>query len=156
MKPDEFEQQLQNQPLRAAPPAWRAEILRQAKASAAADARRLSSQSAIRNPQTAIPQTLLTLAATRSWWREWLWPCPQAWAGLATVWMILLGLLLTDPSLSSSLTAQARPPTPEARMALAAQRREMIRLLDGPVEPASIPKRAVPGPRSERMSPSKA
>jgi hypothetical protein len=66
--------------------------------------------------------------------------------------MILLGFHLNDPS----LTAPTPPPTPEARMALAAQRREMTRLLDGPVEPASTPKRAIPGPRSERMSPSKA
>ena len=144
MKPDEFEQQLQNQPLRAVPSAWRAEILRKAKASGAADVRRLSlnSERGTRN--------------TTSWWREWLWPCPQAWAGLAAVWMILLGLRLTDLSTSASSTAQTRPPTPEARMALAAQRREMTRLLEGPVEPASTPKRAIPGPRSERMSPSKA
>lgn len=23
-------------------------------------------------------------------WRDWLWPCPRVWAGLAAVWLVIL------------------------------------------------------------------
>jgi hypothetical protein len=153
MKPDDFEQQLQNQPLRPAPAGWRAEILRQA-AGADAKSQREVAECEMRN--TECEPERLGSAPAPSGWLEWLWPCPQAWAALAAIWILLLGLHLTHPPSLSSPITQTRPPTPEARMALAAQRREMTRLLDGPVEPPSAPKPAVPGPRSERMPPSKA
>lgn len=137
MKPDEFEQQLRNQPLRPVPPEWRAEIID--------TARRASRRQAAAPVRQSAP-----------WWREWLWPSPQAWAGLAAVWLFLLGLHFTGPADSASSTVQTQSPTPEIRMALAAQRLEMTRLLDGPVESTPPSKPAVPGPRSERTTPSKA
>jgi hypothetical protein len=129
MKPDEFEQQLRSQPLREAPSEWRAEILTAARAARPA----LSSR---------VPG-----------WREWLWPCPQAWAGLAAVWMLLLGLHVTAPSRPSALASQS--PSLETQTALAAQRRELARLLDAPADAAPTSKPSVPGPRSERASPIK-
>ena len=135
MSPDDFEQQLRNQPLRSLPSTWRAEILETARRAT--------------RPQRSAP--ILQLP----WWQEWLWPGPQAWAGLAAVWVILLGLRLTAPSTPAPWTAQ-RPPSPEAQMALAAQRREMTRLLDGPAESTPVSKPSVPGPRSDRMPPFKA
>src|SRR5437870_4722803 len=135
MNTDDFEERLRRQSLRPIPHEWRREIL---------DAAGCAGE-----PQ---PSTFDSRAT--SWWREWLWPCPQAWAGIAAVWMILLGLYFTPPSSSRAMTAQTPAPSPEARVALAAQRREMARLLEGPAEPAPASNTTIPGPRSERTAPS--
>ena len=133
MKPDEFEQQLQSQPHRAIPSEWRVEILEAARA-----ARRVHASRATQDA-TPVP-----------WWRQWLWPCPQAWAGLAAVWMILVGLHITAPSTPPSSTSKS--PDSEKQMAAAAQRRELGRLLDVPTDPAPPSKTTLPGPRSESAS----
>ncbi len=136
MKPDEFEQQLQSQPLRSVPSEWRAEILEVAHAARTAHESRVTRQA------TSVP-----------WWRNWLWPCPQAWAGLAATWLILVVLHLAARPTLPSVAIQS--PSPEKRMAVAAQRRELARLLDVPADSAPAPKATVPGPRSERTSSSK-
>ena len=145
MKPDEFENQLQRQPLRAAPSEWRAEILRQANDSVGADVRRLR----LHGNEN---QSLLTSAPT-TWWREWLWPSPQAWAGLAAVWLVILGLNATTASRSTDMVKQSPKPSPEMDASLAAQRRELARLLDNFTEPTPAPKAGPPGPRSDNVSP---
>ena len=44
-------------------------------------------------------------------WRDWLWPAPQAWAGLAALWLIFAAVQLGDrPAVSSA--AFAAPPAP--------------------------------------------
>jgi hypothetical protein len=135
MKPDDFEKQLQRQPLREVPAPWREEVLEAARRASASRASRLQSQACLG-------------------WREWLWPCPQAWAGLAALWMIILGLNATAPA-GPGLTAKQSPAPPsETGPTLAAQRRELARLLDNVAEPAQAPK-APPGPRSEGFAPSK-
>lgn len=136
MKPDEFEQQLRSQPRRGIPSEWRGEILEAVYA-----ARRVH-ESRAASPATRIPL-----------WRQWLWPCPQAWAGLAAVWMVLVALRITASSAPPS-TARQFPDT-EKQMAVAAQRRELARLLDVPTDPAPPSKATVPGPRSESTSASK-
>ena len=136
MKPDDFERQLRSQPCRGIPSEWRAEILEAAHA-----ARRVHATRAARD------------AARIPWWREWLWPCPQAWAGLAAVWMILVGLRITASSASPSTSMQFADL--EKQTALAAQRRELARLLEVPYDPAPSSKATVPGPRSENTSVSK-
>jgi len=144
MKPDDFEKQLQRQPLREVPSEWRADILREANSSVAADVRlNLPGQES---------QSLLTSAT--SWWREWLWPCPQAWAGLAAVWMIIFGLNATTPAGPANLVKRSPAPSAETDTTLAAQRRELARLLDNFAEPTPVPK-PPPGPRSEGIAPSK-
>ena len=135
MKPDEFENQLQSRPFRPAPKQWRAEILGAARASEQGASSRL--------PLDGLP-----------WWRAWLWPCPQAWAGLASVWMIILALNMTGSSPSSDMAKRATMIPSEA--SLSTQRRELARLLDNSNEPAPTPKVTPTGPRSEGASPSKA
>ena len=73
MKPDDFESQLQRQcqTLKPLPAEWREEILQAAQRAAAQSSR------------------------TATGWSIWLWPCPQAWAGLAAVWLAILALNLT-------------------------------------------------------------
>ena len=137
MKPDEFEQQLRNQPLRPLPPAWGPEILAVARSLA--------------HSPSATP-----VVPAQPWWQEWLWPCPQAWAALAAVWLLLLGLYWM-PSETGTANLALRPsPNPEAQMALDAQRRELARLLEGAVEPTPAVKPPAPGRRSDLYSPSKA
>jgi hypothetical protein len=135
MKPDDFENQLPRQPLREIPGDWRAEILQAARAAASPRASRLA-------PRASFD------------WREWLWPSPKAWAGLAAVWLIIIGLNATAPAGPEVMAKQTPAPSTETQMTLAAQRRELARLLDVTSEPASAPK-PPPGPRSEGLSPSK-
>ena len=137
MKPDEFEKQLQRQPLRAVPDNWRVEILKAARAT--------EKRYGLRHSSDSVP-----------WWREWLWPCPQAWAGLVVVWLVVLALNMTGSSRSSSDMAKQATPVP-VDASLSTQRRELARLLDKDnfSEPVPVPKPAPTGPRSEGMSPSK-
>src|SRR4051812_27090844 len=71
MNNDDFEKRLRQQPLRTPPTEWHERILDSARASES-------------QPACAHAETQLT------WWRALLWPSPQAWAGLAAVWVILL------------------------------------------------------------------
>jgi len=136
MKLDEFEKEMQRQPLRQVPPEWRAAILRSARAAAA-------SRSSLLTPHAV------------SWWREWLWPSPKAWAGLAAVWLVIAGLNLPIASRPSGIAQQTPKPSPEVETTLADQRRELARLLDNLAESAPRPKAVPPGPRSENFSPPK-
>jgi hypothetical protein len=42
------------------------------------------------------------------WWQEWLWPCPQAWAALAAVWVLLLAVNFSNRDRSAPSTASAK------------------------------------------------
>ena len=131
MNSDDFEKQLQRQTIRPVPQDWRVEILQAANA-------------ASRPPFSPFnPQPV-------SGWRALLWPCPQAWAGLAAVWFVLLGLHLVDPETAAPATAQAVPPSPEMLVLLHEQKRLFAELISGS-EPADMdrPKPFVPRPRSE-------
>ena len=79
-----------------------------------------------------------------------LWPCPQAWAGLAAVWLVILAVNF-PPRTRSPIMAQATPPpTPEMIRMVQEQRRLLAQLMEPrdppPVEP---PKPFVPRPRGE-------
>jgi hypothetical protein len=122
---DEFEQFLKNQPLREVPSAWRAVILPTAK-----------------QPKAVQPP----------WWREWLWPSPAAWAGLACIWVVILALnVATRPPAAERQLAERSPaPSLDVALALAQQRNELAQLLGSPVESPVEPKRRYPpGPQSE-------
>ena len=84
---DDFELKL-SQPLRSLPPDWQTEIL----------------QAARREPsRTGQPL-----------WRELLWPCPQAWAVLSVVWILILCFNLTTHSVPKP---SGRPLIDEAQAA---------------------------------------
>jgi hypothetical protein len=149
MKPDEFEQQLERRPPRRVPGEWRAEILRNAASSVAADVRRRAAES--REP--AMRLRLLTSASTgRAWWRERLWPCPHAWAGLAAICLFALIISFTSsaPERSSEMAARVPPPSPEVREALAEQRRLFAELVGNSPKSVEGDRPFVPRPRSER------
>jgi hypothetical protein len=122
---DEFEQFLKKQPLREVPPAWRTEIL---------------------------PTAVQSDAVQSTWWREWLWPSPAAWAGLACVWIVILALNAASrpPAAERRLAERSPAPSPDMALALAQQRRELAQLLGSPVEsPVETKRRYLPGPQSE-------
>ncbi|MEK7707403.1 MAG: hypothetical protein AAB380_05350 [Verrucomicrobiota bacterium] len=132
MNPDDFEQCLQRQPMREMPPAWRTEILTAARASGSR------------------PSTLDSRPSP--WWRELLWPCPQAWAGVAAVWLVILAVnFTTRETTSRNFARQAAPPSPETLMVLRQQHLLLAELVERP-EPraADQPKSVPPRPHSQR------
>lgn len=132
MKPDNLEQRLQDLPIRSVPPAWRQGILGAVREAA-------------RNDDSVAD------AGPMPWWRVWLWPCPQAWAGIAAVWCAVIVLNLGSAEPERNLTAQqAIVPAPaQVQMALDEQRRLLAELdLFTSPKPASPP--FVLRPRSGR------
>jgi hypothetical protein len=137
---DDLENELRNQPVRPLPPRWREGIL------AAAEQQRSLAQ------QRCVEPTASGLQRVEAGWRLWLWPCPQAWLGLAATWLILLAL---NPSPESGRGIAAKAPiapNPEALQEVAAQKRELARLLDLPAGGPVPPKAPAPlRPRSETL-----
>jgi len=122
MNMEDFEKQLQQLPMRPVPAEWREQIM---------DAAR----------------PVLDQQPT-SRWRELLWPCPQAWAGLATVWVVILVLnMVAHEPVQVAKAAHVSPPQ-EVLMALREQRRLFVELV-GPFPPAKQSETFIPRPRSE-------
>jgi len=76
-----------------------------------------------------------TPAESGHWWHEWLWPCPQAWAGLGAAWMVALAASLAarEPAPVTE-THQTVSPSPQLRQMLR-QQRQMLAELNGLTEP---------------------
>ncbi len=128
---DDFERRLARQPLRTPPPEWRGEILRNARAAI-----------------SPVKEREMTPAS--SWWRQLLWPCPQAWVGLAAAWAIVAGLNWLAQDETAPPSDRVAQTSAEVRIVLAEQRRLWKELL-GEVPPSREP--ALPaedGPRSWR------
>ncbi len=129
---DEFEKQLSRQPLREVPAEWRAEIL-----SAAAAA-----------TPVAVPRPffLSTLNAQLS---TVLWPCPQAWAGLAAIWMVIFAVNFSMRDQKPAEAEKSPPPSPQILAELKQQRQMLVEMI-GQTTDAEPPK-MMPLPRSQRM-----
>src|ERR1041385_8200304 len=102
MNPDEFEQKLQRQPLRKIPAAWRDEILAAARTAAV--------------PRHPTPATRYS-----PWWRDLFWPAPQAWAGMAALWVVIFGLRLATHDAAQLAGSKTSEP-PELVAALRPQK----------------------------------
>ncbi|MCW5553759.1 MAG: hypothetical protein KIS67_16575 [Verrucomicrobiae bacterium] len=132
---DDFESKLQRQRLRRIPAEWRAEIL------AAAEAER--------RPTKLAGVTLASLFKQRL--RELFWPAPQAWAGLATLWLVVLVLNFATREAAPDSTSRSAPPSPEMLRLLKQQEQLLAELVDQPDFAAvGRPKAAPLGPRSGR------
>jgi hypothetical protein len=82
-------------------------------------------------------------------WREWLWPCPQAWAALGAAWVVICVLHFTTPD-EPRLAGNSHSETPQTFAILQEQTVIMAQLLgpiDGDEQPAALP--VGPKPRSE-------
>src|SRR6266540_6689104 len=132
MDTNEFERRARRQAFRPVPAQWRAQILGVAGNGA-------SDESLITHHEPRRP-----------WWRELLWPCPQAWAGLAAVWVAILLLTAAAGRPAAVANHQAALPSLELRLALQEQKRLLVELV-GPVIAAGPPPKFVPRPRSELL-----
>ena len=133
MNADDFDKRLQRQTLRPIPHKWRSEILDVAR-------------------RAGDPQPSTFDSQPTSWWRELLWPSPQAWAGFAAVWVVvlLLNLASRDPVRVAKTSKPA--PAPELFAALREHRRLLAELIGTP--PLPEPQKPFePRPRSEISHP---
>ncbi len=108
---DQFEKRLQRQPLRQVPAPWRDQILAAAKCGAVA-------------PHAS------RVTRHASWWRELFWPAPQAWAGLAAVWLAILTVNIVSRDASTAAAIRVVPPSPQMRQMLQQQEQLLAELVD--------------------------
>ena len=142
MNPDEFEKRLQSQPTRQVPAEWRHEILSAARQAALAHA--------APRPAPRVPSRPSLLSTLNHQLSTFLWPHPAAWAGLAAIWVMILGLNLTTHDTSPRLAKRVAPPSPQLYMAFQEQQRLLSELLAPHETPvAEPPKPAPPRPRSD-------
>src|ERR1017187_1196065 len=142
MNTDDFEKRLQRQPVRQIPGEWREQILTAARLASPA-------QHASRITHHAPPSPSL-LSTIHHQLSALLWPHPVAWAGLAAVWVVILGVNLTTQNTSTVIATQPSPASPQVFMVFQEQERLLTELLgpcDTPV--AEGPKPRLPRPRSE-------
>ncbi len=97
------------------------------------------------------PATSASLA--EPWWRAWLWPNPQFYAGLAAVWGVMLAFHLLTLSGSERAPSALASPSPEVRRVLAEQRREFAQMLGFDATPAAAPAGKVQPPRPQSGHP---
>jgi len=142
---DDFEKRLQSQPLRQVPAEWREEIL-----TAARQAFSVGHAPRTTHHARAWPSLLSTINSRLS---TLLWPHPVAWAGLAAVWVVILGLSFTTRDTALHVARRGSSSSPRVFMAFQEQQRLLSELV-GPREmpAAERPKAAPPRPRSERRS----
>jgi hypothetical protein len=155
---DQFEERLRRQPLKKAPPAWRGEILAAARMAARPDAAGGTRWRQRGRVRTFVPSPDAALGdgdiAARCPYpvRALLWPHPKAWAGLAALWLVVIGLNLAarEPGRREAVR-RAVPASPQAREQLRQQEQLFVELI-GPVEKpvAERSKPATPPPRSQR------
>lgn len=150
---NDFERKLKAEQPRQIPPAWREEILGQARAAAGAP----QASPAI---ETRLSSSRQTGYSFRSWVHSLLWPHPRAWATLAAVW-IAIGCLrwASEEPATPRVAGHRRQPTsrsPVELLCLAEQQRLQRELLGSsparptePVDRRSTP--PVPKPHSAAM-----
>lgn len=146
MNESEFERQLREQPVRPIPAHWREEILRAAQVQSGGH---VEADGAGLQPRKRIE-------VASAWWRELFWPHPVAWAGLAAVWVVIIGLSRVGmpPGHSSALAklpvSRSAPASPAMKMALAEQWKLREELLNGKTGWEEAPAPAEPPPAATR------
>ena len=92
------------------------------------------------------------LFAILSRWREWLWPSPTAWGGLAAVWACLVLLHWATPARPASGPELAKRAPRDTVVTLAQRQRELASLLDSLAPPAPPSRPETLRPRSQRRA----
>jgi hypothetical protein len=138
MNHDDFEQKLKRQPLRQVPTEWRQEILSAAKLAVA----------------TRHPSHVTQLSWLSTFNRQLfalLWPNPQAWAGLAAVWILIFALDFSIHDTSPVSVKKSSPPSPEVIVELRQQQLLLVELIGSRETHVTGPSKTFDHqPRSER------
>lgn len=137
MKPGDLEQRLERQPLRQVPTEWRAEILTAAESAVALR----------HSPPVTRSSWLSTFNHQVS---TILWPNPQAWAGLAAVWILIFAVDFSVRDKTPVVARKSAPPSPEVVAEMKQQQRLLAELFGArDTGNAGQSKPMVPRPRSE-------
>jgi hypothetical protein len=134
----QFENHLRRRPLKSIPATWRDDILQPAVRE-------------IGDRQPGPARELTWMEAFRSWATGFFAAAPKAWAGLATVWVVILVLNVSGGD-ESTTAVMLRPVSPaQTRMALQQKQLLLIELAGRPeTRPAAQPRSTAPGPRTQR------
>ncbi|HUZ06550.1 MAG TPA: hypothetical protein VMV89_03590 [Candidatus Paceibacterota bacterium] len=133
MKPEDFEQKLQRQPLRQVPGEWRAEILAVAE------------HASRPKPRASFLSTLNQQLSTL------LWPHPKAWAGLAAVWILIFAVDFSTRDKSPVMAEKVSPPSPEMIAELKKEHLMYAELMGLNQTREAGPAKFSPRPRTERV-----
>jgi|KBSSwiStaDraftv2_1062776.scaffolds.fasta_scaffold400026_2 hypothetical protein len=142
MKPEDFEQQLRSKAIRQVPESWRGQIL------AAAQRAHESSQVEAEMPRRTTYYSLKSHALAC------FWPSPQAWVGLAAVWIIIAIINIKTGGRVNGVSGTSAAETRELVTSWKEQERllsEIIHFQESPV-PVVETSRPAPRPRSEQKS----
>ena len=132
---EQFENRLRRQSLRQIPAEWRAEIVGQAS--------RRSSLAGAKKMETGKMPVLLHIL------REFFWPNPKAWAGLAAIWIFILLLNFSTRDQTPVLAEKVSPPSPEVLVELKKQQRMFAELMGSTAPSDADRPKFIPKPRSE-------
>lgn len=108
---------------------------------------------ATKSPRQPASFVAVFLRGSQKLWRELLWPHPAAWAALAGVWLVILGVQFAARDTSPRSFARQAPPSPQVRELLQ-QQEKLFAELAGLKEAreAGRPKSVAPQPRSLRRA----
>lgn len=135
---DPFEERLRQQPLRAVPAEWRAQLLGAARQAAAA-----APPGGRRAPLEQLKARLANV----------LWPHPKAWAALGAAWVLVLGFCLAAREPSPRALARAvTPPSPQLRALLREQELHFAELFGPREQPVADRPKPAPQPHSQRRT----
>jgi hypothetical protein len=149
---DQFESRLKRQAMKAAPGAWREEILAAARAECTKDTvHRVPGLSSKRWERGGTrPYVSLIASATTRVFSQLLWPSGKAWAGLAAVWILIIGFsVINRDSGENQVASQGSQSSPLVRELLQEQNRLFVELSGGADQGEGVAtRRRNAGPRS--------
>jgi len=122
---NEFENELKKQPIRPVPEHWRAQILREARA------------------------TDTLKRELQPWWAALLWPSPKAWATLAASWAVMIGFSVAT---RESRAPEERQQATQIRMAMEEKRRLQVEIEEASLRLEQQPKPRSEGMHDSRSA----
>lgn len=111
-------------------------------------------RSADARPEERVNRPFLAAAALKLW-RELVWPSRGKWAGLAAVWLVILGYNLGSSEDSVAVAGGTAAPVQELRTVLRQYNQRMAEFALLPAGEAAAPSKQNPQPRSHLSEPSR-